>query len=252
MVVRPCVEYLLVPYYAAVGGLDECVSIRAFTQPRPRARGTYRDVDKLEPVRVPHQIVGENNGALEPRVGPFGPVRIGDVQASDGDGLDLVGVLGHHALDRLLVLLAQYGRHCGGGGRRCCGGGGGVCSQDEAMTAESPADLTFWCGLAISRQRKGALLRRWSWRPRRREQNGGWGFEGAKLGRTKACAIGTRALFVGEWWSPVTVTARAVVGAYLRVNLVAKLVGSNTGCVRLGWQSTNARVGVLVSLALAL
>lgn len=83
LVVGPRVEDFLIPDDAASGG---------------------GDVHHLYPVRVAHQVVDENNGALEPRVRPFGPIRIGDVEAGDGDGLDLVILLGNDALDGVLVV----------------------------------------------------------------------------------------------------------------------------------------------------
>ena len=41
-------------------------------------------------------------------------VREGDVEFGDGDGLDLVVGLGDGAFDRLLVIVGEDGRHCGG------------------------------------------------------------------------------------------------------------------------------------------
>jgi hypothetical protein len=40
------------------------------------------------------------------------PVRIGNVQLGDGDGVDLVGRLGDGAPHRLLVLVRENRRHC--------------------------------------------------------------------------------------------------------------------------------------------
>jgi hypothetical protein len=70
------------------------------------------DVDQLDPKGVADQVVGQHGGALQARVGPSSPVlRVHDVQAGDGDGLDLVRGLGHGPLDRLLVGVGENGGH---------------------------------------------------------------------------------------------------------------------------------------------
>lgn len=74
---------------------------------------TYRYVHHLEPEGVADQVVCQHDGALQARVGPSVPVGVGDVQLGDGDGVDLVGRLGHGALHRLLVLVGENRRHCG-------------------------------------------------------------------------------------------------------------------------------------------
>lgn len=48
---------------------------------------------------------------MQARVGPLVPVRIGNIQLCDGDGVDLVVLLGYSALDRLLILIGQDRRH---------------------------------------------------------------------------------------------------------------------------------------------
>lgn len=68
---------------------------------------TYRDVDQLDPEGVTDQIVRQHGRALEACVCPAGPVRVGNIQLGDGDGVDLVGRLGNGALDRQLVLVGQ-------------------------------------------------------------------------------------------------------------------------------------------------
>lgn len=75
---------------------------------------TYRYVHHLEPERVADQVVGQHDGALQACIGPSARVGIGNVQLGDGDGVDLVGRLGHGALHRLLVLVRENRRHGGG------------------------------------------------------------------------------------------------------------------------------------------
>lgn len=72
-----------------------------------------RHIDHLDPECVAHQVVGEHRSALHAGVGPSVAVGIGDVQFGDCNCVDFVGGLGYCALDRLLVLFAQYGRHAG-------------------------------------------------------------------------------------------------------------------------------------------
>lgn len=90
LVVGELVVDLLVPQHAALGG---------------------RDVDQLQPEGVADQVVGQHGGALQARVGPLLRVRVGDVQLGHGDGMDLVRLLGHGALHRLLVLVGQDRGH---------------------------------------------------------------------------------------------------------------------------------------------
>lgn len=78
---------------------------------------TYRYVDQLEPKGIAHRVICQHDGALQAGVGPSVPVGIGNVQLGDGDGVDLVGRLGHGALHRLLVFVGQNRRHRGGPGR---------------------------------------------------------------------------------------------------------------------------------------
>jgi hypothetical protein len=75
---------------------------------------TYRDVHHLQPEGVADQVVREDGRALQPRVGPSVPVRVGNVQLRDGDGVDLVRRLGDGALHRLLVIVRENRRHGGG------------------------------------------------------------------------------------------------------------------------------------------
>lgn len=72
-----------------------------------------RDVDQFQPEGVADQVVGQHDGALQPRVRPSVTVGVGDVEFGDGDGVDLVGRLGHCTLHRLLVLVRQNRRHSG-------------------------------------------------------------------------------------------------------------------------------------------
>ena len=88
--------------------------------PGARRSSTYRNVDHLEPEGVADQVVGQDDGALQARVGPSVAVGIGNVQLGDGDGVDFVARLGHGALDHLLVLVGQDRGHCGGLCTPCC------------------------------------------------------------------------------------------------------------------------------------
>ncbi len=45
---------------------------------------------------------------------PLSVVWEGDVEFGDGYGLDLIVGLGDRAFDRLLVIVGEYGGHCGG------------------------------------------------------------------------------------------------------------------------------------------
>ena len=58
-----------------------------------------------------NEVVGQDDGALQAGVCPLGTVGIGDKKLRDGDGLDLVGLLGHEPLDGVLVVVVQNGRH---------------------------------------------------------------------------------------------------------------------------------------------
>lgn len=84
LVIAPCVKNLLVPYDPSISG---------------------RDIHHLQPVCVADEVIRQHDGALQTGVGPSRLVGIGDVEPRDGDGLDLVGGLGHEALDRLLVVI---------------------------------------------------------------------------------------------------------------------------------------------------
>lgn len=89
-IVRPCLEDFLIPYDT------------------PIAR---RYVHHLEPIRIPHQVIGEDDGTLPSCVVPSLPVWVGDVESGDGDGLDFIGLFWDKPLDGLLVLLAKDGGH---------------------------------------------------------------------------------------------------------------------------------------------
>lgn len=93
LVVGEGIVYLLVPYDATV-------------------RGRY--VDQLQPERVANQIIRQHHSALQAGICPPVPVRVGNVQFRDGDGVDLVGRLGDGALHCLFVLVRENRRHCGG------------------------------------------------------------------------------------------------------------------------------------------
>lgn len=71
----------------------------------------HRYIYHLDPICIPHQVVGEHGGTLQACVGPFLPVGVCDVEPGDSYGLNLVGLLGDDSLDGLLVLLAQDGGH---------------------------------------------------------------------------------------------------------------------------------------------
>jgi hypothetical protein len=106
LVVGEGVVDLLVPDDAATGRL---LLISVSCVQRPAC--TYRNVHQLDPEGVAHQVVGQHGGALQARVRPCVPVRVGDVQLRDGDSEDLVVLLGHGALHRLLVLVGQDRGH---------------------------------------------------------------------------------------------------------------------------------------------
>ena len=72
---------------------------------------TYRHIHHLEPVSIANGVVGEDGGALEAGVRPFRTVRVGDIEAGYGDGLNLVAAFRHEALDGLLVVIAEDARH---------------------------------------------------------------------------------------------------------------------------------------------
>lgn len=86
MVVTPRIKDLLIPNNSS------------------RSRGY---VHHLQPVRMADQIVGEDNCALYTGVGPFLPARVGDVELSNSDGMDFVGLLRHESLDGIFVVIAQ-------------------------------------------------------------------------------------------------------------------------------------------------
>jgi hypothetical protein len=90
LVVLERVIDLLVPDDASVGG---------------------RDVNQFDPEGVSDQIVGEHSCSLQARIGPFVAIRVGDVEACDGDSLDLVRRFGHCPFDRLFIRLGEHGRH---------------------------------------------------------------------------------------------------------------------------------------------
>lgn len=67
------------------------------------AGASYRNVHQFDPVGIADQIVAENDGTLKSRVGPSRRVRVCNVEFGNGDGLDLVGLLGHVSQDGGLV-----------------------------------------------------------------------------------------------------------------------------------------------------
>lgn len=90
LVVAPGVEDLLVPDHSSVSG---------------------RNINHLYPVCVSHKIVCQHDGTLKAGIRPFRGVWVGYIEPGDGDGMDLVGLFGHAALDRLLVIVGKDGRH---------------------------------------------------------------------------------------------------------------------------------------------
>lgn len=86
LIVLKSVVDFLVPYYTSICG---------------------RDVDQLDPERVPDQVIGENGGTLQTSIGPSTAVRVSNVETSNCDGLDLVGSLWNRPLDSLLVSVGQ-------------------------------------------------------------------------------------------------------------------------------------------------
>jgi hypothetical protein len=85
LVVTPCIENLLVPNNPSVG---------------------RRDVNHLYPVSVSNQIIDERNSSLKPGICPFRATGIGNVESSNGDGLDLVGLFRNKPLDGVLIVVA--------------------------------------------------------------------------------------------------------------------------------------------------
>ena len=75
------------------------------------------DVDEFEPEGVPHEVVGQDGGALEARVGPLeAGAGVGDVEFGYRDGVDFVGGFGDGAFDCLFFVVAEDGGHVVGGG----------------------------------------------------------------------------------------------------------------------------------------
>lgn len=126
------------------------------------ASGLGRYVDHLEPEGISDQVVGQHNGTLQARVGPSVPVGVGDIQLGDGDGVDLVARLGDGALDHLLVLIGQNGRHCGGGLQVVyVGGAEGVDGVESYKLGWSRAAVGRCCGpFSGGRGPRARILRR--------------------------------------------------------------------------------------------
>lgn len=74
----------------------------------------WGDIHQLHPESVPHKIVCQHSGALQAGVGPSRAVRICNVQLGHGYRLDLVGLFGNGAFDRLFVFFSQNRRHSAG------------------------------------------------------------------------------------------------------------------------------------------
>lgn len=72
-----------------------------------------RHIYQFNPEGVSHQVVAEDGGPLQACVGPSVSVGMGNVEASDGNSLDLVGGLWYCAFHRLFILFRQDGRHDG-------------------------------------------------------------------------------------------------------------------------------------------
>ena len=85
LIILESIVYLLVPNYAAVGGCD---------------------VHEFDPEGVAHEVVGEDCGASEARVGPSCAAGVGDVEFGDSDGVDFVGGFGDGAFDCLFFVVA--------------------------------------------------------------------------------------------------------------------------------------------------
>jgi len=108
LVVGKGIVDLLVPDDAAAGGLYQS----QFPPEEGRVK-TYRNVYQLNPEGVAHQVVGEHSSTLQPRVGPLMLLWVGNIELRNGHGVDLVVLLGHGALDRLLILVGQNRWHRG-------------------------------------------------------------------------------------------------------------------------------------------
>lgn len=90
LVVLEGVVDFLIPYHASICG---------------------RDIDQLDPERIPDQVIGENGSTLQTSIGPSIAVRVSNVETSNCDGLDLVGSLWNRPLDSLLVSVGEDRGH---------------------------------------------------------------------------------------------------------------------------------------------
>jgi hypothetical protein len=141
LVVGEVVVDLLVPDDATVGRLQHAMSGLGLQE---TSAHTYRDVDQLEPEGITDQVVCQHGRALQACVRPVGPVRVGNVQLGDGDGVDLVGRLGDGALDRQLVLVRQDRGHGGGAGALTMSRGVGVRGSRCRRVSSSAGRWSAW------------------------------------------------------------------------------------------------------------
>lgn len=130
---------------------------------------SYRNIHHLEPVGVSDQIVGQDDGALQSRVGPFRAIGICNVELGDGDGLDLVGLLGHEALDSVFVVVVEDGGHVGGGAAgerslrrreaaRSRGGGRGERWEMAGKQRQKSSSRSDYCSVALAAWKEGEGL----------------------------------------------------------------------------------------------
>jgi hypothetical protein len=61
------------------------------------------------------KVIGKYSSALQASVSPSRPVGIGNIQASNGYSMDLVGWFRYCPLDNLFIFLREDGRHGDGG-----------------------------------------------------------------------------------------------------------------------------------------
>lgn len=73
---------------------------------------TYRNVYQLQPKGMAHEVVCQHRSALQARVCPSAPIRVGYVELRYGNGVDFVGRFRYCALHRLLVFVGEYRGHC--------------------------------------------------------------------------------------------------------------------------------------------
>ena len=87
--------------------ISECSASHSARRGSDSVRRTYRYINQFDPEGVSYQIVGQDDGALQSCIGPSLFVCIGDIEARNGDCLDLVGRLWNRPFHGLLVGVRQ-------------------------------------------------------------------------------------------------------------------------------------------------